>query len=545
MKHYRFKNARAINWIKKIRRLVILMFVIYSLYWVFIAYHLKQQLLQLIADTNSTGNNIQIRFNEIDVTGYPLKHEIELTGAVLSLDMAEGAKFSASWVESLEDPFPKLAYRQEYMAIDGPLKIRHNTLRNEYRFELPSNIVLRHYFNKQDPIDTAYKFEDNPKIKIGLHMADKISEVLPKEIKWLSEVKFLSLHLPSNEVRELNGEKLISSSKGLDLFFKREMTRDNFIKYNIIYDDIGSRYTESFGNLLNPLMQTLYFKHLGNVMPIYYENINYLRKYIESGDNKLSLNLNTELDLANLNLGEIKVETNLSEFRQEDDYGVLNGKLNIKALINKKNNSVKLNNSGYFALSVNQSWYERWLNNIDFAMRNVSYAAPVSHYKDKLMLFFPKLHKYKYAALSYSYNYENNVRSKKAELMNQYSLDHLRFQTNEFSFSIDKGDDFDSDLSKLPLNYNIKIREYQSVVYMFSNYLSLLLDDEHVNSHRNKISATNNEQVIDFINKLQYKYGLCKRDWNGRLKLVKGDWYLGDYLLSSIKSIILNLMVES
>jgi hypothetical protein len=180
--------------------------------------------------------------------------------------------------------------------------------------------------------------------------------------------------LPSNEVRELNGEKLISSSKGLDLFFKREMTRDNFIKYNIIYDDIGSRYTESFGNLLNPLMQTLYFKHLGNVMPIYYENINYLRKYIESGDNKLSLNLNTELDLANLNLGEIKVETNLSEFRQEDDYGVLNGKLNIKALINKKNNSVKLNNSGYFALSVNQSWYERWLNNIDYAIRTYRYS---------------------------------------------------------------------------------------------------------------------------------------------------------------------------
>lgn len=544
MKHYRFRGGKSPNAkypLKHIKTIVALLSIgLYSITWLYIAYSTKQSIMEAIDYNNKNRPSISINYSDINMSGYPLAIRAEVNDMKFTIDSSEAAAFIASTIEHPDDPFPKLVHRQVYSTLEKPIVLSKSIFEKNLKITMPKEIVAKHSFEDQTSLNLIYKFNTSPQIVISKMNLDNKRGLLSQKLKWLSEIQDFTLSIPTYQLRELDGDSLMSESQGINFSIHSDATAPE-IGYNVNYVDLGTRYTDEVANLIEPLMQTVYFQHLARTMPMQYEELGYVKKYTEAGEHKINIDATLQLQTEDYdNSGDIKIIAHLNRLDQTDDYGSLNGSAAVQALLNTNTHKLKFDNHGYFAVSLKEAWHNKWLSSIDRAFRNISSNQQVVVLQEKLKMFLPNMHNYQYVTLGYKFSYDGDTSlNSKAKL----ALDHFKVQTDQFAIAAKKGSDFGDDLRRLPLNFMIKLHNYPKVLHIAMDYLHGLIHTPGQNNKHNSAEKTIDD-FASFLNEVKHKDSLCKANWHGQLKLVKEEWYLGNYRLSAIQSIVLAIMLK-
>jgi|GEM_PF-6931199 len=526
MKHYRFRNIKDSKF-KKPKFIMLVPLVLYSLVWLYMAYSTKQYIVQTIDYNNKNQKTFSVNYGDINMGGFPFAIKTEINDLKVSVDSSEMAGLIASTIEKPGNKFPPLKHKQVYSTVNEAVILNASLLQKEYTITIPKEIVLKHYFENQKPLNLVYKFKSSPSVLINENQAKNNSTA--QRFLWLAKVADINLSLPSYQLRMLDGDNLMTQSQGLNLSVHAGGKRDD-IGWNIKYQDLGTRYTDEIANLLDPLMQTAYFQQLAHTMPMQYEELGYAKKYTDAGEHKMNVNVLARLQSEGND--DLQIDLDLIRLDQSDDYGSLNGAGKMQLLFNPHTHEIKMDNQGYFAVSLEESWHKKWLSSIDRAFKNINVNKDIAALKDKLKMFLPRVHNYKYATLRYKFNYSGAGPFDSANM----ALDSLKVQTNEFAVTAQKSAD-------LPLNFIIKIYNHPKILQIGKEYLQELIRAPGDAATYNQDSRELNDLAL-FLGEIRHKDSLCKRNWNGQLKLIKGQWYLGDYRLSAIQSIILSIALK-
>jgi hypothetical protein len=522
MKHYRFKNSKSYTFKQKLSTIALSVFLAYLLAWIYLGYTSKETLANTI--NNLDKNYISMYYTDITLSGFPFSIKLSINNPKITIDPSYHAEMIGSLIEKEDSPFPKLSYKQVYSSIEKPIIITKNFTRNSYKVILPNEIISKHYFETHNPINLICKLSRYPEILVKTSSERKKATFLPN-------IEQININIPSYTLRKLEGDNTIIISNGIDLYIKS--SKDNV--YDINYTNKGIRYTHEISDIIDELSQTKYMKHFSIISPMQYEDMFHTKKYVDSGEGKTNIEANLSF-FKGINQ-ETLVELWLKELDQSDEYGSLNGYGYIKAKINKHTNQLTLENNGYFSTTLKEIWHNRWINTIDRAFQQINKGKNLDSYRDKLKVLLPNLHHYKYGILSYKLKYDGPLLNPEKSYV---SLDDLRVQTDKFIIDVRRGGNFSEELDKLPMNFIIKINNSNTVMNIGLDYLHDLIDTKvHNKSDFNHKVLSN---FRSFLNEVKHKDTVCKNNWNGQLKLLKGEWYLENYRLSTIQSIVLSIM---
>lgn len=514
------------------RPILLLSFVIYTIIWLSCAHNMKRHLIYSIAYNNETRPSVSVSYGDISMKGYPFTLDAEIKDVKLTINSAEPAKFIASIVKNNHHQFPSLTHKQVYSTLEQPLIVSKNIFAQNYNITFPKSIVTTHYFKDDESLNLIYRFTSPPYIKINKDASSFPSKIISQKLQWLYEIHDFSAVIPSYQLRELNGDALMSESQGISLSLHADNNTSDGIAYNIKYMDLGTRYTQSIENLLTPLMQTDYFQYLSHSMPMPYEELSHVNKYIKAGEHKLNMNAKIAMYLANYDQDDkAQIDIDLIRLEQLDDYGSLNATGSITGKLH--HDKLNLSNQGYLAISLKESWHNKWLNNIDRAFRNISgYDTSI---RDKLKILLPNIHDYQYVIMDYGLKYDGDLSLD----FKSIALDHLSVQTDEFAISAKRQDTDESSPQFL-----VQMRNYPKLIQVGASCLQSLLNTSDQPSHNLANKRIINE-FSTFLQDVQHKHGICRVNWNGYLKRTKEEWYLSNYRLSTIQSIILAIALKA
>lgn len=522
MKHYRFKNSKPYTLKQKSLTIFLSLFFTYLFAWVYFGYNAKEKLAKAI--NNLDKNYISVYYTDITLSGFPFSIKLSINSPKVTIDPSYTAEMIGSLLEKEDSPFPKLAYKQVYSSIEEPVTITTPFIGNLYQITIPASIVSKHYFENQPPVNLIYRISQNPIASF------KLSNETRKPI-FLPNLRKLDITIPSYTLRKLEGGNILATSKGLDI----AITSNKHNSYDIKYANKGVRYTQEISDIIELFAQTKYMKHLSIISPMQYEDMVHVKKYIDSGES--TMNSEATLFFTQGANEERSLELSLKRIEQYDEYGSISGSGYVKAKIDKHSNKLILDSNGYFSTSLKEIWHNRWINTIDRAFQKINKSKNLDAFRDKLKVLLPNLHNYKYGLLSYKLKYDGPLSNPDRSFI---SLEDLRVQTDKFIIDVKRGGDFSEDLYKLPMNFIIKINNSNTVLNIGLDYLHDLIDTKvHNKSDFNHKVLRN---FRSFLNEVKHKDTVCKNNWNGQLKLVKGEWYLENYRLSTIQSIVLSIM---
>lgn len=522
MKHYRFKNSKPYTLKQKFVSIFLSLFFTYLFAWVYFGYNSKEKLAKAI--NNLDKNYISVYYTDITMSGFPFSIKLSINNPKVTIDPSYTAEMIGSLLEKEDTPFPKLAYKQVYSSIEEPITIINPFIGNLYQITIPASIISKHYFENQPNVNLIYKISRNPLISFK-------SSNETRKAMFLPNISKIDITIPSYTLKKLEGGNVLSTSKGLDI----SITSNKHNLYDIKYLNKGVRYTQEISDIIKPFAQTKYMKHLSTISPMQYEDMVHVKKYINSGES--TMNWEGSLFFTQGANEENSIELSLKRIEHFDEYGSISGSGYVKAKIDKHSNKLILDNNGYFSTSLKEIWHNRWIDTIDRAFQTIKKTKNLDTFRDKLKILLPNLHNYKYGLLSYKLKYDGPLSSPDKSFI---SLEDLRVQTDKFIIDVKRGGDFSETLDKLPTNFIIKINNSNTVLNIGLDYLHDLIDTKVHNKSDFNHNVLRNFR--SFLNEVKHKDTVCKNNWNGQLKLVKGEWYLENYRLSTIQSIVLSIM---